>query len=76
MSKLDREQAAAYRERWIMVAQRETAELRELPLESKFRQLSALFASRQLFPPDPKDEQESAEVRERWSRIRATYRER
>jgi hypothetical protein len=76
MSKIDREQAAAYRERWVMVTQQEAAELRELPLESKFRQLSALFASRQLFPRDPRDERESAVVRERWTRIRAAYRER
>ena len=74
MNGIDPAQAAAYLKRWRTVAARERVELRATPLEQKFRQLSALFASRALFPADSRLELEVEEVRERWARIRAAHR--
>lgn len=76
MKRIHRDEAAAFRERWAMVAQQEERELRETPIETKFRQFSALFASRGLFAEDELAAAERAEVHERWSRIRAALNDR
>ena len=71
MKRIQSDEAAAFRERSAMVARQEERELRETPIETKFRQFSALFASRGLFDEDPRTAAEKAEVHERWCRIRA-----
>jgi hypothetical protein len=71
MKRIHSEDAAAFRERWAMVARQEERELRETPIETKFRQLSALFASRGLFADDAQAAAERARLQERWSYIRA-----
>jgi hypothetical protein len=73
---IDRSEAAAYLDRWVSMTQRERMELRETSTEQKFRQLSALFASRSLFPADAAVEREREDLRERWNRIRLAVRER
>lgn len=76
MKRIHSEDAAAFRERWAMVARQEERELRETPIETKFRQFSALFASRGLFADDARAAAERAELQERWSRIRAALSDR
>ncbi len=71
MKRIHSDEATAFRERWAMVTRQEERELRETPVETKFRQFSALFASRGLFAEDGLAAAERAEVRERWARIRA-----
>jgi hypothetical protein len=71
MKRVDSDEAAAWRERWAMVARQEARELRETPIQTKFRQFSALFASRRLFDEDAQAAAEKAAVHDRWSRIRA-----
>lgn len=75
MSALTPAQAASYLARWAAVTDREIVELREMPITQKMRQLSALFATRALFPPDPAEQREADALRERWARIRAAYRD-
>jgi hypothetical protein len=64
------EDARQYLERWRLVEEREIAELRETPIETKARQLSALMASRELFRQDPNRDEGVREVRARWARYR------
>jgi len=73
---IDRSDAAAYLDRWVSMTQRERMELRETSTEQKLRQLSALFASRSLFPVNAAVEREREDLRERWHRIRLAVRER
>lgn len=73
MSAVTPAQAVSYLARWAAVADQEIVELREMPISRKLRQLSALFATRALFPPDPAELHELAAVRERWAVIRAAY---
>ena len=64
------EEGHAYLERWRLVREAETAELRQTPLRTKFEQLAALMASKQLLGPDPDRERQVQEVRERWLQLR------
>lgn len=73
---IDRSDAAAYLDRWVLMTQRERMELRETSTEQKLRQLSALFASRSLFPVNEAVEREREDLGERWHRIRLAVRER
>jgi hypothetical protein len=75
VSAIDRRDAAAYLDRWVSMTQRERMELRDASTEQKFRQLSALFASRALFPVNESLEREREDLRERWHRIRLAVRE-
>jgi hypothetical protein len=70
MSDLTPEQATAYLKRWELVREVEAAELQRTPVEMKFRQLSALMASRGMFADDPQRQPEIELVRERWARLR------
>ena len=76
MSRIQRHEATAYMNRWAAVAQQEARELRETPIETKFRQFNALFEVRNLIEADPRSCEESSRVRERWGRIRSALRER
>lgn len=64
------EQAQNYLNRWKLVHEWETRELRDAPMDLKIRQLAVLMASRDLFAEDHQREMEVAVVRERWARIR------
>ena len=74
MSRIDRDQALAWRARWEVVARHEIADLRATSVTRKMRQLEALFASRALFPEGPDDGREAEIVSERWQRIRNALR--
>lgn len=66
------DQAKAYCQRWNLIRERETSELRSTSIDDKFRQLSALMASRDLLGPDPRREAEVQSVRDRWARLRGS----
>ncbi len=70
MSDMTPEDARAYFNRWELVRDAETAELRRATMETKLQQLSALMASRHLFGPEPDREAQLVEVRDRWNRLR------
>jgi hypothetical protein len=70
MAKVTREQAQSYASRWTLVRDAEVAEVRLTPIETKFKQLAALMASRDAFGSDPDREEQIREVRERWARVR------
>lgn len=70
MSKMTREQARSYASRWALVRDAEATELRLTPMETKFKQLAALMASRDAFGPDPHRDEQIREVRERWALLR------
>ena len=62
-------EARAYFKRWELVKEEEVAELRRTSMDTKFRQLSALMASRGLFGADPARERGVQLARERWARL-------
>ena len=70
MPRITSAEAHAYLDRWAAVEAFELAERRRTPIERKARQLSALMASRHLFPPDPDREKQVEQVRERWALLR------
>jgi hypothetical protein len=70
MEKMTSEQALAYVARWQQVHDAEVAELRHTSMETKFAQLKALMASRDVFGPEPERDTQVREVRERWARLR------
>jgi hypothetical protein len=70
MTTITREEAQAYLRRWELVKEVEADELRHTTMETKFRQLSALMASRHLFAKESAREAEVKIVRERWARLR------
>jgi hypothetical protein len=70
MSSLTPEDAHQFLERWRLVEEQELRELRNTPIETKARQLSALMASRGLFGEDPEREKGVRKVRARWARLR------
>ena len=53
MTAITPEQARAFLDRWKMVREAEADELRASSMELRWRQLSALVGSRQLFGADP-----------------------
>jgi len=62
-------EARAYCKRWELVREMEVAELRRTSVDAKFRQLSALMASRGIFGVDPERERGMQLVRDRWTRL-------
>ncbi|HEY0683775.1 MAG TPA: hypothetical protein VGD45_15690 [Steroidobacter sp.] len=71
MATLDPKDARNYLARWELVHKVEVAQLRETSMETKARQLAVLMASRELFAKDQKRDQEIADVRARWAKIRS-----
>jgi hypothetical protein len=63
------EDVQAWAERWKEVARAEVAELRQLPVEVKLRQLDALAQSASLFEWMPTDD-EDERLRELWATLR------
>ena len=70
MAKITPEQARAYLKRFELVEEVQTAEMRRASMESRFKQLSALMASRQAFGTEVDRERDLQVVRERWARLR------
>lgn len=64
------DEARAFLGRWKLVREQEILELRCASMETKFRQLSAFLASRQIFAMDPDRESDAQAVRERWVKLR------
>ncbi len=63
----------AFMERWEMVNSREIAELRSTPVEVKLRQLAALMASVDKMGWREKLQEETADVRQKWVRLREKW---
>jgi len=70
MPPITSDEARAYFERWAIVRDFETDELRRRSMESKLQQLESLMASRLVFGPERDREEEVAVVRDRWNRLR------
>lgn len=70
MASITPKQAREYLHRWRLVGEIEAEESRTASLETKFRQLATLMASRNLFRDDDDRERQLGEVRDRWDRIR------
>lgn len=75
MNRIKPEAAAAYIGRWRAISEHHQTEVRASPVEQRLQQLSALFASRSLFEPDPGRAFEAAVLRERWNLIRCNIRD-
>lgn len=76
MSRLTSAEAAAFKARWALVNAAEIAELRSTSLEVKLQQLASLMASVEQMGWGPALAAEEEKVRERWHRLRETYRRR
>ena len=70
MPPITADEARAYFERWAMIRDAQTDELRRTSMATKMRQLESLMASRLAFGPELNREKEVAAVRERWNRLR------
>lgn len=66
-------EAAAFKERWRLVNERQLQELREMSIEEKFKQLAALMASVDAMGWSESLKEGEEEVRERWMRLKAFY---
>ncbi|MBM4273425.1 MAG: helix-turn-helix transcriptional regulator [Deltaproteobacteria bacterium] len=66
--------ARAFQDRWQMVNKAERQELRAATLARKLKQLAALLASIPALKPDHEArEEEEAQVRRQWARLRQVY---
>lgn len=74
MAEINPEDARNYLDRWKLVREVQTSELRGTSMEIKARQLAVLMASRDLFSKDQTRDQEIAAVRARWTKIRSALR--
>jgi hypothetical protein len=70
MSKITPEEARAYLARWPQLRDVEARELQRTPMETKFRQLAALVAARDILGPEPDRDAQARDVRDRWARLR------
>jgi hypothetical protein len=75
MNRIKSEAAAAFIGRWRAISEHHQIEVRASPVEQRLQQLSALFASRSLFEPDPGRASEAVALRERWNLIRCNIRD-
>lgn len=75
MNRIEPDAAAAFIRRWRAISEHHQIEVRTSPVEQRFQQLSALFASRSLFQPDTGRELEAEKLRARWNVIRSSCRE-
>jgi hypothetical protein len=73
MAPITPKQARDYLDRWKIVREAETAELRRSSLETRLDQISTLVGSRHLFAADPDRERRVDEVRARWLTIRKAF---
>ena len=70
MPPITADEARAYFERWAMIRDAQTDELRRTSMATKLRQLESLMASRLAFGPELNREKEVAALRKRWNRLR------
>ena len=70
MGAITSDEARAYFERWDLVRDAETEELRRTSMDTKLRQLESLMASRLMFGPEPDREEGIGVVRARWNTLR------
>ena len=75
MNRIKPEAAAAFIGRWRAISEHHEIEVRASPVEQRLQQLSALFASRSLFEPDPGRACEADALRKRWNLIRCNIRD-
>ena len=68
---ISKSEAQAYLHRWSLVRDAERDQLQTTPMEVKVKQLASLMESRAMFGEDLKRDQEVAEVRARWARLRS-----
>ncbi len=65
----------AYRARWKVVEEIEREEARQATIESRWRELNAIFnLAYELGRIQPASEQELEPIRARWRRLKANYR--
>ncbi|MBI4557984.1 MAG: hypothetical protein HY706_10415 [Candidatus Hydrogenedentes bacterium] len=74
MQRISREEAAAYQARWKALREREEAELRNTPIETKLQQLAVLMFSVDAFGWRPFLEREDRCGHERWAELHKRYR--
>ena len=67
---MTKREAQAWKRRWEAVNEREREELRRTPPETKLRQLNTLMNSARRLGWREGDDEEDAEVRDRWNRLR------
>jgi hypothetical protein len=72
MAAISPEEAQAFAQRWKLVREREATERQSVSEETRFLQLSALMASRDMFGAEPDRDTGVRTVRERWDRLRQT----
>lgn len=70
---MTKEEAAAFKERWRLVNERELEELKATSTEEKFKQLVALMASVDAVGLDDALKEEEQAVRVRWMKLREFY---
>ena len=72
--RITKKAARAFRERWRLVNERESAELNSASLELKWQQFNTLLAWARELGWNEELRKGEAEVRERWMRLRKVYR--
>jgi hypothetical protein len=72
-SRISKEQAATFRQRWVLVEEAERRELRSSSAELRFRQLVSMFDSARGLGWATTDESEIDQVRARWAKLRRRY---
>jgi hypothetical protein len=73
MATITADEAQSYLARWKLVREHEIAQLRSTSMQTKFSQLSALMASRQIFGTDLTHERDAQAARERWAILRRSF---
>ncbi|MCU0659497.1 MAG: hypothetical protein MUF64_30810 [Polyangiaceae bacterium] len=72
-TRISKEQAAAFRQRWALVEEAERQELQNTSVELRFRQLVSMFDSARALGWATTDETELEQVRARWAKLRRWY---
>ena len=74
MKMMTSSQVQQFRERWRLVAEAQRQELRDTPVDRKFRQLAALMQSARGLGWETHNQAELRAVRQRWRRLREAFR--
>lgn len=72
-TRISKDQAAAFRQRWALVEEAERQELQNTSTELRFRQLVSMFDSARALGWATTDETEIEQVRARWAKLRRWY---
>ena len=73
MRPITKAEARAFRRRWKAINNAELEELRATPISQKLHQLAALMLSARQLGWTKAFQEEEAEVRERWTRLRKAF---